>query len=256
MAQVNYKLSLDLGAKADLMAVVNATIYPLAAQAVRAIAQQTAANWIEAVGRAKLWSGEKTAYASSIKIELGDLSADIWSDYREASEIETGRPAKDLKKMLDTSAKVRVSKAGKRYLIIPFRHGTPGAIDNPMPASVYAQALGLKPSRITGMGSRVSGTGAYDMKTKKPLKVAQRQYAWGDRLIGDIVGKKHQGMVRMNTSTAKSKRSTYLTFRVMVEGSKGWVIAPRPGQQIVSGVVSAMQPLAAQVLAEAFRRSV
>ena len=44
-----------------------------------------------------------------------------------ASAIEHGQQPYDMKRALFTSPKVRISKKGKRYLIVPFRHGAPGA---------------------------------------------------------------------------------------------------------------------------------
>ena len=51
----------------------------------------------------------------------------VINDAPHARFIEDGTPVHDMKKMLWTSNKVRISKKGKRYLIIPFRHGTPSS---------------------------------------------------------------------------------------------------------------------------------
>lgn len=259
MSKISYRISLDLGARMEISAGINAALLPMVNQAVNGIAQATAANWREAVYRAKLWSGEKDAYAGSISWRMtGDFSAMVEADYKHAQEIETGRPARDLKRMLDTSMKVRQAKDGSRYLIIPFRHNTPGneASGKAMPKAVYAQAKMLSLSTIVGHGWRPSGTGAWSMKTKAPAAVRQRKYNWGDRLFGDNVPKHQQGMVRMNTATGQGKKSSsYLTFRVMSEKSRGWIIQPQPGQHIARGVAEDMQPKADMVIAEAIRRS-
>lgn len=84
----------------------------------------------------------------------------------------------------------------------------------------------------------------------------QRPYNWGDRLGGDGVAKNQQGMVRMNTATSAGKKSSaFLTFRVMSEKSRGWIIQTQPGQHIVKGVADEMQPMAEAFIAEAVRRT-
>lgn len=103
--------------------------------------------------------------------------------------LERGYEAFDLKKMLSTSLKVKVSKKGKRYLIIPFEHGTPGSkTKRAMPKEVHEEAKKLKPSFSTDVNKRGSETKASTykdamlMKEFNPKRVTQRGYEWGDRL--------------------------------------------------------------------------
>lgn len=263
---INYRLSVDLSDLAAVKDIINAQVFPLLNQAVRAVAFQTSANWKQAVLEAKLWSGEKDAYAQSITWKMtGDFSAVIESDYRYAEEIETGRPAKDLKKMLGTSLKVRSSKTGSRYLYIPFRHQIPGsnAIGRAMPASVYEMAKNMAPSTVVGQTRRVSGTGAYSPKTQQRLTVNQNVYSWGDRLPAGLAPKlnpdhhsdPYAGMVRFDTSTSKANSSVYLTFRTMSEKSQGWIVPPKPGLFLAKKVVDDMQPLAEAAFGEAIKRT-
>ena len=154
--------------------------------------------------------------------------------------------------------KVRLSKKGLRYLIIPFRHNTPGnaAHAKPMTDDVYQQAKQLSLSTITGHGRRVSGTGAWSIKTQAPATVRQRTYNWGERLVGAAIPHNQQGMVRMNTATGAGKKSSaYLTFRVMSESSKGWIIPAQPGQLLAKKVADDMRPKAEAAITEAIRRT-
>lgn len=261
----DFSISIDLAPVAESVgSVINERVLPRLSQAVMAVAQQTQANWIESVMRAKLWAGEKDSYAQSIQWKMtGPFSALIWSDYRYDQEIENGRPSRDLKKMLDTSTKVRRSAEGRRYLIIPFRHNTPGhsALARAMPKAVYEIARTLKPSMIVGQTRRVSGLIASDVKTRAPLTVKQHLYRWGEslpeghgrRLRPGNKTDPYAGMYRFQERSGRSMKSVYMTFRVMAEGSPGWIIAPRPGLHIVKGVVQTMQPLAERVFGEAMR---
>lgn len=260
-----FRIRLNLDSLPAVRAAIYQQVYPLLTEAVKAIAQQTAVNWQTAVQNAKLWVNEKDAYAASIQVKMtGAFSALVWTDYRYAEQIENGRPARDLKKMLDTSLKVRVGKSGKRYLIIPFRHSTPGqtATGPSMPAHVYKQAKKLDASSVTGMSTRLSGTGAMDVKTRQFLTVPQRSYKWGGRLAPGSMGPnprgktdRYAGMVRFAEPGKKPKYSTYMTFRVMSQDSKGWIIKPQPGQNIARGVVADMQPVAEEIFREAVKRS-
>jgi len=259
MAQFSIKVDLS-NVMAQARGIIDASVMPQLNNAVSGIAQQLRIDWMEAVKRAKLWSGEKGPYAESITWKMtGPFSAEVGTDYKYAVEIESGRPARDLKVMLNTSLKVRTSKAGKRYLIIPFRHQVPGAnaIGQAMPSDVSDMAHQLSASRIVGTGRRLSGTGAMDIKTRKPMMVTQRKYAWGDRLnfrheatwmSAPGAQKKHQGMYRFETSSGNAKSSVFLTFRVMVEGSPGWIVPAKPGLYLVKGVVDRLQPIAETVM--------
>lgn len=281
---INYSITFDNAALIEVSQGVNAKVLPLLAQAVSAVAKQTHKNWQQAVLEAKLWSQEKDEYAKSITWRMtGDFTAEIESDYKYAQEIETGRPARDLKDMLNTSTKVRRTKDGRRFLVIPFRHGTSGTNKNPMPKAVSQLAQAMTPTRIVGRGQRPSGqvtnlnprTGMSPAKRQTPFlstpnsrkatMVNQAKYQWGGRLASQALkdaglstaeAKRYKGMVKMDTSTPNGgKSSSYMTFRVMMEGSPGWIVRAQPGKFIVKKVVQDMQPKAEKAFAEAVRRT-
>lgn len=275
------KYSITFDAADTLGNAINAAVMPLMNQAVRAIAQKAANDWQEAILRGKMWQGEKDDYAKSVKWEMtGDFSAFVSSDYRYAAEIETGRPSRDLKKMLDTSNKVRRTKNGKRFLVIPFRHNL-----NSMPSAVSSMAGSLSQSSVTSVGRRPSGqvtnlspktgmspaskslqTPFLSNRNGKAMAVASRNYAWGDRMskaalksagLSSGDQKKYAGMVRMKANTPNgSKSSSFLTFRVMMEGSSGWIVKAQAGQYILKGVSDALTPKAQEVFKAAIARTI
>jgi len=287
MAEIKYSISFDLGARMDLGSYINGQVMPLLSQAVNAVGQQTRNNWMEAVYKAKLWSGEKDAYADSIKwnFQPGAMSGYVIAEYKHAQEIETGRPARDLKRMLSTSLKVRRTEKGKRFLVIPFRHSTPGndAHGQSMPKVVHTLADQMSKSSVTGAGLRPSGqvmhlspkTGMHpsakqspflsNPNTKQHSMTARMSYAWGDRLskaallqagASKAEAKRYAGMVRMETSTpGGGKSSSFLNFRVMHESSKGWIVPAQPGQNIAKKVVDDMKPKAEAAFAQAVKKT-
>ena len=263
MTQLSIKVDLSALGTA-INRVIDEKVFPHLNQAVNAVAQQAANDWKEAVFRAKLWSGEKTPYMGSITYSMtGPFSARVESDYKYAFDIDNGRPAYDQKRMLMTSKKVRYAtkgkNKGKRYLIIPFRHNTPGndALAPAMPQDVYDLASQLPKSRVTGSKRQHNGgTGAR-------VRVVERAtYAWGGRLPAGLKPKLRQhhktdiyaGMVRMETSSGGQTSSAYMTFRVMMEGSPNWILPAKPGLYLVKDVADKLQPLAERAFVEAVKR--
>ncbi|EBO9898491.1 hypothetical protein EF72_21375 [Salmonella enterica] len=253
--------------------MITKLILPSVHKAVDAIGKQVAAKWVEEVYKARLWSGEKDAYAQSISWKMtGDFEGVVVADYKWARQIEDGRPARDLKRMLGTSLKVRRTEKGNRFLVIPFRQNV-----GKMPPELYAQAKAMAPSKVTGMGERRSGEitrlqpkfGMHpasastqnknpfltNLSTKQAQTVAKAQIAWGGRIKPDQLpagaSKNYAGMVRFDTSSGKQKSSQYLTFRIMSDKSKGWIVPAQPGQKIARRVVDQIQPKAAKFLEQA-----
>ncbi|EIP9221090.1 hypothetical protein LT875_002537 [Salmonella enterica] len=258
-------ITFTMGSTLDVLGMVNKEVFPYMHTAVNAVGQKVAAKWAEEVYKAKLWSVEKDRYAQSISFQMtGDFSGVVQASYKYAKEIEEGRPARDLKRMLGTSLKVRRTKTGTRFLVIPFRHN----IKN-MPPALAAQAKALEASKITGMTQRRSGeitdlSPKFGMrpakvqnqflsnpKTRGPMMVRQAQYKWGGRIAAGFFGPNPKGktdiaagMVRMDTSSGGAKSSAYMTFRIMSEKSQGWIVPQQPGQFIARKTVQTIAPQA------------
>lgn len=236
------------------MGQINKVVAEKLHQAVGAAAQQIHEAWADRVMKAPgIWAPERQAYINSIKWDYtGPFSASVATDYKVADDIETGRPARDMKTMLQTSTKTRQGKKG-RYLIIPMRHNVPGnsAHAPAMPAHIYAAARQLQTSRVTGMTTRVSASDHI---------VPQSIYQWGGALPAGMAAKSaghksdiYAGMRRFNTSSGKSKGSAYLTFRIMGEWQDGkWVVAAKPGLYIARQLATDSQPAIEQSLLASF----
>lgn len=254
MSKAAYKVSVDLSSLLSAHAALAQQIFPLVSQAVEATAAIGKAQWQEAIHKAPLWSAEKIGYLESIEYQMiNPFSAEIRSDFEKADEIERGRPARDLKRMLQTSKKTRISQKGYKYLIIPFRHNTPtasgeGAHAAQMPPSIYAMAKPMQQSFMLPPGTNKPAT----RLSASGHVVAQHSYSWGGRLPAGLAPKKadhhktdiYAGMVRMNTKPAGSKqgKSAYLTFRVMSEKSSGWIVPAKPGLSLARKVSDGLQP--------------
>ena len=65
-----YRIRLQLDGLPAVRAAIYQQVYPLLTEAVKAVALQTSVNWQAAVQDAKLWVGEKDAYAASIQVKM------------------------------------------------------------------------------------------------------------------------------------------------------------------------------------------
>lgn len=250
---MQYALTVDVSELFGASHDIAARVVPHLSYAVREITKATAQRWRAEVNAAKLWSGEKDAYMDSIQWEMtSPLEGLVWTEYHLAEPIETGRPARDLKRMLATSHKTRQFANGRKYLIIPFRHNVPtpsgrGALAPQMTPEVYADAKHLAPSRILKPGSkqprmRRSATGHW---------VPQASYHWGERLAegyAPLLKPHHKtdrfaGMVRFDTSSGRQTSSSYLTFRTMAEGAEGWIVPAKPGLYLAKATADAIDPV-------------
>lgn len=262
------EITFNMGSDWDILGVINKEAMPYMHQAVNAVGMKLATTWVEEVQKAKLWKGEKDMYTQTISWKMtGDFTGVVEATYKGAKGIEEGRPARDLKKMLGTSIKVRRTKKGARFLVIPFRHN----IKN-MPPELYAQAKALEASKVTGMTERRSGeTVGYGMqpakiqthflsnpKTRGPMMVQQAKYKWGGRIKPGFFGPNQKGkndiaagMVRFDTSSGGQKSSAYMTFRVMHEKSQGWIVPPQPGQYLARNALDKVKPQAEKLFGQA-----
>lgn len=264
--------------------------FPRLAGVVARIAEAAHRQWVAYANGAPLPGGGRIMsrtgeYSASIQLaQRGPYRWEVFSELPYANAIEEGAAARDLKQMLGSSMKVRVSKKGKRYLIIPFRHSTPGPTGgslqgNTMPAALHDwwQAGGRQSSAISGHGWRASGTGAIAFRNRttgqfrlvrgQVVQVRAREYQWGTRvkksdLEGLGIDGKHAsrlaGMVnfRRPGATGGAAHSSFITFRVMTEDSPGWQLPARPGLHPARTVAQALQPIAEEACRRAMAEDV
>jgi len=276
---MDFRIAIELDIPPD--APVDKTVFPRLAEAFAALVNAAHEKWVEYAHGKPLPSGlvihpRSGSYARSIAVNrLSDFGAEVYSAIPYASAIEEGSPARDLHQLLQTSRKTRINAQGKRYLIIPFRWGTPGTASNPrvgfgpnvMPDLVHQGWLAGEygaASAIIGHTWRISGSGH---------RVRQRSYSWGGRLtqshldtlgIGTAFnGKTYRthpmaGMVQMRKPGGVSggKQTQYLTFRTMSEGSPGWEVPAIAGRWPARTVAEQIKPVAEQALRAAVAQDI
>jgi hypothetical protein len=168
---------------AKALELIGSQRLPYTAQAVQTAVKAYQTRWkTNAEGAFKRPSGTYMA-----AIEAGGIyphnddpyQGAVFNSAPHAEWVENGTPPHDMKKALWTSSKVRISKKGKRYLIIPFRHGTPGSVTmRNMPQSVHVQAKNLSFSSqlsATVVKAEIRGQGRQDWN--RALAMTARDHA-------------------------------------------------------------------------------
>lgn len=215
-------------------------LFPNQAHAIAQLAQMAHRRWLEyASGKRALPDGRMLhavsgGYLSSIQIEEdGELRYVIYSNDPKAEWIEEGFPAFDMKKMLRTSDRARMTADGRRYMIVPFRHKTQDAnlgVVLPQEAQAWWLAPGRRSSVVTGHYREKS--------VNSDATVTRNTYKWGDRLTrGELegigidpdsqLGSRMVGMVRFQNN--EDQGGQHVTFRVMTEDSSAWLMPQRQG---------------------------
>lgn len=251
------EIIVDISQLSSALAEARIKIDEFAHAAVERVSGQMTQRWRDMVKYAPgLRPDERREYLTSIDWNFdGPASAVVSSSYKNASQIEEGRPAYDMKQMLQTSIKTKISKDGKRYLTIPFRHNTPGqnALAAAMPQSIHNKAKRLTASYHKSYSDP-------RMNWELAFGRAPRLTEWGGRLGAGLAPKLQQhhktdpyaGMVRMSGErpTGRKQASQYLTFRTMSESSSGWIKKPQPGLFILRDVAAFTQADTEQMLNE------
>jgi hypothetical protein len=180
------------------------------------------------------------SYVRSIQEGLrfkDDLTGEVFTTSPHGKIIEDGQPARDMKPKLLASPKAKVGKDGKKFITVPFRHGTPNTVGLPaMPAHIYAQAKNLGFSRRNSMLKRVWTGKTYEWggRLGKSADGQRSHIAPSQRVNSEGQGYTHRtgiysGMVRMG----QKNHAQYMTFRRLSENSdpRSWqypAVKPRP----------------------------
>lgn len=202
-------------------------------------------------------------YARSIKIRrLTPFSSLVYSDSMIAKYLEDGTNAFDMKKTHPFGKHSRVSKDGVPYLIIPIRHGVPGTLSYaPMPAELYN-----KIRQEIKAGTIEMSQVAKEKKTSPNYKgelIPRRTYKWGTSITSGVLGMEKtlgnmEGLVVMNVSSAGSKRSQYITFRIISANSPSfkWLRLARPALKLSEHVVNNTKDIISEMIQQGIKEDI
>lgn len=195
-----------------------------------------------------------------------------------AAVLEEGHAGFHLASKIDWSAAVargtaKVTKSGKRFLRIPFQHGSPvtatgGAstsrLRNAMTRAEYREARALfsedeERRKLARARLREAGTWmsrAYSLPSVPPALRAKAEasesqpgYTWRARSLEGLTRKEHVG-------AGGVKSSTYLTFRTLTEDSAGWFVPPFAGYRYAERTVDLVREQVRDLVEQAARADV
>ena len=213
-------------------------------------------------------------YKAGLRSGVTDSGRTIFlelSGSRVVEQAENGFKGGDMRTWMLKSPKAKTSKDGSKYLVVPFRHGTPGAakgagtkarsvnVGNRMPRAVHAAAKKLhgtinNPSGAAGkMGTKWGGRlheGSKGVNKAAHKEIATRKKPWHAMSI-------YKGMVRKEQadhSKGGSQTSGYTTFRVISSkvrrGPKHWHHPGITGKFLAKKVSKYIDRIAAQAIVD------
>ena len=204
--------------------------------------------------------------------DMMEATVTVTNTSQMASVVEDGHGAYSMVDRIrwGQTPKMKRTKDGTWYLTIPFRHSayrspaqmdtggvTQRALRTMMPSPIYNQAKKLAPSRGLNAGKQYTASGQY--------RAADR-YRWGGRLdtgntrnvSGGTIAKpamrnldgrqtpemtrvtvsRFQGMVKMSGGKG---HTSYLTFRIITQKSKGWMMPAKAGYHIAAKLMQQIE---------------
>lgn len=174
----------------------------------------------------------RTRYINNIKVvDSGPLSGTVLLDYSKdklVRMLEEGASAFDMKEGFLASPKVKIGKNGKRYLTIPFRMATPGAVAEAgifaavMPTDIYKVVKKKTPTiEVSGGGKRSTGLTLKEIPEQFQAKKSRPSIAdnKGNELFKAYEHKNsiYQGLAKHQD--AATGQNTYRSFRRVSEAS-------------------------------------
>lgn len=158
-------------------------------------------------------------YLQNIRmIDSGPMEATVLLDYSKdplVKAIEEGSGPTDLKTGLLMSPKAKISKTGKRYITVPMRWSTPGAVGesemfgNQLPQDVYDIVSKGGPTKLSDLPSQYQ-----TVQSRKEIKSSE-----GKTLFDQYTHKTalHSGITKQTDNV--TGQSTYFSFRRVSENS-------------------------------------
>ena len=146
--------------------------------------------------------------------------------------IESGFNAYDMKPGMLASPKAKVTKKGTKFITIPFRWGTPGAIGesevfaNVMPREIYDLAKRLSPTKTNINKIRTQRGGSLSANVlPAQYQIPKSRAAFSDLNTRTTYpqythkGSIYEGIIRNEKTYENATQSTYVSFRRVSEKS-------------------------------------
>lgn len=210
--------------------LINSALKDAFADGFNILADEIRNKWIANIAQCSAPSKWKARYISTIRVEGsfpyveivgGDDSFKGDGGIGASMLLENGVTPFDIKKGLLNSPKAKTGKTGKKYITVPFQHGTPGTsgFSSVMPTSLYNKIKSMPVGSILKNGT--VGDKSLQEYGKKPN--------WKSG--------KFEGL----TKTGREGHTGYFTFRRVSEDSTGWIHPGVKANPIFPKIVNMME---------------
>lgn len=256
MPNITLTIDFDLNYLLDLIDQLSeekrGLLYRRVEKAVENGADILISNWADEATVAL--PGSKGGYANSIfKEPQGWAHIAVINNHPAAVYLEKGIDAFDLKKMLQTSSKVKISKDGKRYMHIPFEHsreelikaGTdPREISGMKPSTRDPRAWGDKLTDFGNVGRRRK----YFTPTRGQMEKQTVDYEWK-------ISKFENTYKFEDTKTGQT--AGFKSFRTISENSDpmSWIHPGIRAMNIAGNAVEKTRPMFYRSISEVVERT-
>lgn len=229
-------------------------------RALRGIGQAAYQKWVR-LAQQELKSTSRD-YAAGLQMHPGDKTVEITLEGVLPNMIERGWSGGDMREWMLRSPKTKQGKRGP-YLVIPFRHGTPGTggrnVGAAMPKSIHEVAKTLaptlsRPGVIEGRGGKGDTQWGGRLHPGLPMKAAAKKILqtkkqhWHTTSI-------YTGMVRKEKTYQNATQSSYQTFRTISmhsnEPGKHWVHPGIKAKRFAPRVQAHAEKIATSLIAAA-----
>ncbi len=222
-------MTISFNMNVNVFRLVNETLKESFADTFNILANEIRKEWITNIAQSSAPSKWKSRYISTIRtegsfpyIEIlgGDDSFNNSGGIGASVLIEEGAKPFDMKIGLLNSPKAKVGKNGKKYITVPFRHGTPGTsgFNSVMPTSLYQKIKSMPFGSVLKTG-KIEG---------QDLSQYGKKTHWKSG--------KFQGL----TKVGREGHTGYYTFRRVSEDSSGWIYPGQPAHKIFPGIINIM----------------
>jgi len=218
---MNIPLNIDLSSLLDTYDLSQQNCDDIVDYVIEEITAEFATQWKTTA--LNTLGSTKNRYASHISvIEEGRLMRAVVLDYTKdplVQMIEEGAGAFDMKDNFLKSPKAKTNKSGGKYLIIPFKWGTPDTVadnatfSNTMPKEVYSIAKNLAPKQQITNTQLSKLQGGFETQSSKMVEIPKSKKFEEYTHKSSI----YKGISKGTSST--TNQSTYTSFRVVSEKS-------------------------------------
>lgn len=230
MGNLPIKINFDLSDVVDEFSLDKDQVNQVSDSVTKALTMEIHRNWVEAA-KNNLKSTRNQYIRGLVIADDGRFTNTITLTGKLNNMVEDGVPAFDMKNGFMKSAKINFTKAGKRYLTIPFRFATPEALgeseafDSVLPQEIYDIVKDFKPKMTSNDASNVG----YDVLKQQDIPEEYRAPKTRKSVMNEVLNKTFTDYTHKSSIFAgiqkdmmtyeNASQSSYVSFRRVSENS-------------------------------------